>query len=93
MTDFLKEDDAVVGVVAKENESQEEFQVHAKVVVNATGIFSDRMRKMDDPDADEKIEPAQGVHLVLDRSFLRKTHAEFDDRRGFVARRSRLEPF
>jgi glycerol-3-phosphate dehydrogenase len=71
VTDFLKEDDAVVGVVAKENESQEEFQVHAKVVVNATGIFSDRMRKMDDPDADEKIEPAQGVHLVLDRSFLR----------------------
>jgi glycerol-3-phosphate dehydrogenase len=71
VTDFVKEDGAVVGLVAKENESQEEFQVRAKVVVNATGIFSDRMRKMDDPDADEKIEPAQGVHLVLDRSFLR----------------------
>jgi len=71
VTDFMKEDGAVVGLVAKEAGSQEELQVRAKVVVNATGIFSDRMRKMDDPDADEKIEPAQGVHLVLNRSFLR----------------------
>jgi len=44
-------------------------EVRARVVVNATGIFSDTVRRMDDPDAMTMIEPAQGVHLVLDRSF------------------------
>ena len=44
-------------------------EVRARVVVNATGIFSDEVRRLDDPEASTMIEPAQGVHLVLDRSF------------------------
>ncbi len=39
----------------------EEWTVRAKVVVNATGVFADHIRKMDDPEAVELIEPAAGA--------------------------------
>ena len=35
-----------------------------------TGIFSDDIRQMDDPAEERLIAPSQGVHLVLDGSFL-----------------------
>ena len=39
-------------------------------MINATGAFSDLVRRIDDPKAPPMISPSQGVHLVLDRSFL-----------------------
>ena len=39
-------------------------------MVNATGAFSDALRLIDEPEAEPIIAPSQGVHLVLDRSFL-----------------------
>ena len=42
----------------------------AAVVINATGIFSDAIRLMDDAKAARAVQPSQGVHLVFDRSFL-----------------------
>ena len=47
----------------------EPFRVGARVVVNCTGIFADAVRAMDGSEAVPMIEPAQGVHVVLDRSF------------------------
>jgi glycerol-3-phosphate dehydrogenase len=40
------------------------------VVVNATGPFTDNVRKLEHADAAPMIAPSQGVHVVLDRSFL-----------------------
>jgi len=65
----------VTGVRATEEETGEEFQPRARVVVNATGVFTDRLRRMDDPDASTMIQPSQGVHLVLPRDFLGGTSA------------------
>ena len=42
----------------------------ARVVVNATGVFTDQVRRMDDPRVSDMIRPSQGVHLVLPREFL-----------------------
>jgi glycerol-3-phosphate dehydrogenase len=39
-------------------------------VINATGAFSDALRKLDDPNARPLIAPSQGVHVMLERSFL-----------------------
>lgn len=61
----------ISGVVAEDGESGERFTLQARVVVNATGIFTDEIRRMSDPSASAMIAPSQGVHLVLDRSFLR----------------------
>ncbi len=69
---LLKEGDHCVGVRAVDLEGPgggTEFEIRAKVVINACGIFADEVRRMDEPTCDSVIEPAQGVHLVLDRSF------------------------
>ncbi len=60
----------VEGVVAIDVESGAELDLRAKVVINATGPFTDTIRRMADPDAPPMIAPSQGVHLVLERSFL-----------------------
>ena len=70
---LLKEGDHCVGVrvggLEEAAAGDEEFEIRAKVVINACGIFADEVRRMDEPECDSVIEPAQGVHLVLDRSF------------------------
>ncbi len=63
-------DGFVAGVVARDEESGEDIEVSARAVINATGVFSDRIRIMEDPGATPVIQPSQGVHVVLDRSFL-----------------------
>ncbi len=60
----------VCGAVARDEETGEEIEIRARVVINATGPFSDEIRRMDDPEARAIIAPSQGVHVVLDRSFL-----------------------
>ncbi len=61
---------AVNGVSARDAETGEEFQAAAKVVINATGPFSDRLRLNAEPDASPMIAPSQGIHLVFDGAFL-----------------------
>ncbi len=71
VTDLLKSDEGLVtGVEAECQETGETFEIESKVVINATGIFTDTIRKMDDPDARDTLRPSQGVHIVLDKSFL-----------------------
>ena len=65
----------VEGVVALDLETEEKYQIQSKVVINATGVFADAVKKMDDPDAREMIQPSQGTHIVLDASFLPDKYA------------------
>ena len=58
------------GVIANDLESGKEYQLEAKVVINATGPFTDSIRLMDDKNCKPFIKPSQGVHIVLDKSFL-----------------------
>lgn len=67
---LIKDDGIVCGVEAKDLESGAELSLRAKVVINATGAWTDGLRKMDDPNSRPLIKPSQGVHIVLDRSFL-----------------------
>jgi len=60
----------VNGVSARDVETGKEFRANAKVVVNATGPFSDSLRRMAEPSAPSMIVPSQGIHLVFDSSFL-----------------------
>jgi len=69
VVDLVKQGGMVTGVVAVDVESGRELRVRAKVVVNATGVFSDALRKLDDETAAPMISPSRGVHLVFDRSF------------------------
>lgn len=63
-------DGFVDGVLARDLETGAEIESKAKVVVNATGAFSDLVRKLADGNVKPMIAPSQGIHLVFDRSFL-----------------------
>lgn len=68
---LLKGDDGFVdGARVLDRESGSEFELRARVVINATGPFSDGVRQLADPNAEPMIAPSQGVHLVFDNSFL-----------------------
>lgn len=67
---LLKSDGLVRGVSAADLETGKEYELEARVVINATGPFCDSVRQMDDRELPRLIAPSQGVHLVLDREFL-----------------------
>ncbi|HET9035401.1 MAG TPA: glycerol-3-phosphate dehydrogenase/oxidase [Myxococcaceae bacterium] len=73
--DLVKTGGRVRGVRVHDAESGREHEVQAGVVINATGVFADTVRRMDDPDAAALVTPSQGVHLVLSDAFLPSTHA------------------
>jgi glycerol-3-phosphate dehydrogenase len=60
----------VDGVTVRDLEGGSERTVPARCVINATGAFTDAVIRMSDPEAPAMIAPSQGVHVVLDRSFL-----------------------
>ena len=70
VTSLTKAGEMIDGVIAKDMESGEEYEIHSRVVVNATGVFTDNLLKMENPEAEPIINPSQGVHLVLDKKFL-----------------------
>ncbi|KAJ6263739.1 hypothetical protein Dda_2309 [Drechslerella dactyloides] len=45
--------------------SSKEFSVKAKCIINATGPYTDTIRKMDDNQSREIVAPSSGVHIVL----------------------------
>jgi len=61
---------AVEGVVVRDGEAGAVFDVGARAVINATGPFTDEVRRLDRPDAPPLVAASQGVHVVLDKSFL-----------------------
>lgn len=65
----------LTGVKATDIESGLEYQLTAKVIINATGVFADEIHRMDDPDSKPTLRPSQGVHIVLDSSFLQSESA------------------
>jgi glycerol-3-phosphate dehydrogenase len=76
VTAFEKDADGFVDRVHfRDIETAEEFTAEARVVVNATGPFTDEVRRLADASAQPMIAPSQGIHLVFDRSFLAADNA------------------
>ena len=72
VTEITRDPDGFAnGVVFTDSESGQSHRAQARVVINATGMFADQVRRMTDPDAKKMIAPSQGIHLVFERSFLR----------------------
>ncbi|HEX2188213.1 MAG TPA: glycerol-3-phosphate dehydrogenase/oxidase, partial [Longimicrobiaceae bacterium] len=66
VTGFLPGGDgAVRGARVRDALGGETFEVRADVVVNATGPWSDRLRRLADPEALPRLRPTKGVHVVL----------------------------
>ncbi|MCB8995161.1 MAG: glycerol-3-phosphate dehydrogenase/oxidase [Bacteroidales bacterium] len=65
----------ISSVTAKDMVSEKKYTFKSRLVINATGVFADEIEKLDNPDARQTIRPSQGVHIVLDASFLKSKSA------------------
>ncbi|KAJ5740935.1 Glycerol-3-phosphate dehydrogenase [Penicillium malachiteum] len=52
-------------IPGKDGEETKEFKIRAKGIINATGPFTDSIRKMDEPETKEIVAPSSGVHIIL----------------------------
>ena len=69
-TGFLKNKKGKLsGVQVWDAIHQQSYQVSAKAVINATGVFTDTVLQMDDHAKHAIVSPSQGIHLVIERSF------------------------
>jgi glycerol-3-phosphate dehydrogenase len=67
---LIKENGVIGGVQVKDMESGAEFEVRARAVINATGVFVDSIRRFEDPKAQDLVAVSQGIHFVLPKEFL-----------------------
>ncbi len=67
---LLKLDKKICGVWIKDALTGKDYEVKSKVVINATGVFTDAIMKMDNAKHESIISPSQGIHLVVDKDFL-----------------------
>ena len=66
VTALVKDDQGkLIGAKMKDELSGEEFVAKAKSIINATGPFTDAIRKMDNQEVKEICCPSAGVHIIL----------------------------
>ncbi|MBY0537343.1 MAG: glycerol-3-phosphate dehydrogenase/oxidase [Chitinophagaceae bacterium] len=70
VTGLIKHQEKVIGVKLRDTILYSDYEVQAKVVINAAGVFSDSIQQMDDAAHETTIAPSQGIHIVLDKAFL-----------------------
>lgn len=76
VTALLKDNqEKIIGVTIQDTESGEKHTINGKVVINATGVFTNDIMNMNNPKHHNQIVASQGVHLVFDKSFLPKDTA------------------
>jgi glycerol-3-phosphate dehydrogenase len=76
VTGLLKDERGKInGVSARDIDSGKEYNLKTRLVINATGVFADEISRLDDPESKTTIRPSQGVHIVLDKSFLMSNSA------------------
>ncbi len=70
VTSLIKKNASIKGVEAIDSINGKKYEIRSKAIINATGIFTDLVLKMDEPDHEPIISPSQGVHIVLNKEFL-----------------------
>ncbi len=62
---FIKTGGKITGAIVQDFETGTELIVHAKTVINATGIFVDDLRSQDDPSIPRLLSVSRGTHIVV----------------------------
>lgn len=77
--ELMHEGGRLAGVVVRDEETGNRHQVHARCVINATGVWVDALRARSADAAGlvprPLVAPSQGVHLVVDADFMPGEHA------------------
>lgn len=78
-TRLVYEDGKLCGLQLEDRETGNAYEVKANCIVNATGVWVDQFRMEDGQAMGREVKPmvapSQGVHIVVDRSFLPGDHA------------------
>lgn len=69
VTGLVKQDKKITGVKLIDEIEHKQYELKCKVVINATGVFTDEVLKMDNAAAKNIILPSQGIHLVFDKKY------------------------
>ena len=69
LVSFIKEEGEITGAYLYDHLSKKQYAVRARTCVNATGPFSDRIRKLDDPECKEFMVPSAGTHILLAKEY------------------------
>lgn len=72
---LMKSGGRISGAVIDDLETGNQLAVEARVVINATGVFTDEVRRLDDPQTAPMLAVSSGVHLVVEQNFLPGEHA------------------
>jgi len=64
---FLNDGKGVRGARVRDRITGDEVEVRARVTLNATGPWSDTVRRLADPAAKPRLRPTKGVHILVDR--------------------------
>jgi len=67
---FLRDSGRVTGVRVRDHVSEDEFDVRAQVVINATGVWTDELQHLVGERGKFKVRASKGVHLVVPRDRL-----------------------
>jgi glycerol-3-phosphate dehydrogenase len=68
---FLKRGQKIIGVKVYCHITKKTLSVMGRVVINATGVFSDRLRHIDEKKTKSIIRASQGTHIVLPKRFMK----------------------
>jgi glycerol-3-phosphate dehydrogenase len=78
-TQLIHEAGKLVGLHCEDQFSGQRFEVRAACVINAAGVWVDKLRLQDGAllgrDTRAMVAPSQGVHLVVDQTFMPTRHA------------------
>jgi glycerol-3-phosphate dehydrogenase len=72
VTDLLREGERVVGVLARDQEGGEDIRVRGRQVINATGVWADRIQEMAGRGR-IRVRASKGIHLVVPKD---RIHAD-----------------
>jgi glycerol-3-phosphate dehydrogenase len=73
VVEFLKQGDRVVGARCRDLDTGEEFDIRARTVLNATGVWTGETQKMVGETGHVKVRASKGVHIVVPRSAFKST--------------------
>jgi glycerol-3-phosphate dehydrogenase len=65
----------ICGVCVEDTINGKEYSLDSKVVVNATGVFTDDILEMNSAIKSSLVKASQGIHLVVNKSFFKGNHA------------------
>lgn len=70
VVDFIYTDAKISGAKLKNTLNNEAYEIEATHIINATGVFCDSVRRLDDKEVKDFVKPSSGIHIILDKKFL-----------------------